>query len=94
MSVKPYAHPHPEKVLKHLIYVWHGHGMQCLNQSVVAWFAHLHQVGFQPTLVMSCKHGTGDVCTVNKVREYHSMCKMVGSVYVAVEIQHDRRSSR
>ncbi len=21
-----------------------------LNQSIVAWFAHLHQVGFQPTL--------------------------------------------
>jgi hypothetical protein len=33
----------------------HGYGMQfesfySLNQNVVAWFAHLHQVGFQPTL--------------------------------------------
>ncbi len=40
--VKPYAHSQPEKVLKHLIYVWHGHGMQFerfyrLNQSIVAW---------------------------------------------------------
>ncbi len=123
MSVKPYAHPQPEKALKHLIYLWHGHGMQyesfysltqsivtccmvctlasgrisanshksgevsvvvmvwmwshmpihnlrrcsttsymyhmdvgcslrgfySLNQSVVAWFADLHQVGFHPT---------------------------------------------
>ncbi len=23
-----YAHPQPDKALKHLIYVWHGHGMQ------------------------------------------------------------------
>ncbi len=36
---------------------------------------------------MSCKHGTQDVCTVNKVGKYHSMCEMVGSVYVAVETQ-------
>ncbi len=40
--------------LKHLIYVWHGHGMQFerfyrLSQSIVAWFAHLHRVGFHPT---------------------------------------------
>ncbi len=39
VSWKPYAHPQPEKVLKHLIYVWHGHGMQferfySLNQKV------------------------------------------------------------
>ncbi len=52
--VKPYAHPQPEKVLKHLTYEWHGHGMQferfySFSQNVVAWFAHLHQVGFQPT---------------------------------------------
>ena len=32
-------------------------------------------------------HGTLDVCKVNKVRKYHSMCKMVDSVYVAIEIQ-------
>jgi hypothetical protein len=37
---------------------------------------------------MSCKHGTLDVCMVNKVREYHSMCEMgVVSVYVAIETQ-------
>ncbi len=28
VSGTPYAHPHPEKTLKHLIYVCHGHGMQ------------------------------------------------------------------
>ncbi len=36
---------------------------------------------------MSCKHGTQDVCMVNKVHEYHGMCKTVDSVYVAVETQ-------
>ena len=36
---------------------------------------------------MSCKHITLDVCTVNKVRKYHSMCEMVDSVYDAVETQ-------
>jgi hypothetical protein len=51
VSVKPYAHPQPEKVLNHLIYVSHGHGMQLerfyiLNQSIMAWFIHFHQVGF------------------------------------------------
>jgi hypothetical protein len=55
VNVTSYAHPQPEKALKHLIYVWHGHGMQferfcCLNQSVVAWFAHFHKGGFEPTL--------------------------------------------
>ncbi len=55
MSVKPYAHQQPEKVLKPLIYVSHGCGMQferfySLNQSVMAWFVQLHHVGFQPTL--------------------------------------------
>ncbi len=55
VSVKPYAHPQLEKVLKPLICVSHGYGMQfemfySLNQSIVAWFAHLHQVGFQPAL--------------------------------------------
>ncbi len=39
------------------------------------------------TCVMSCKHGTQDVCTVNEVRKYHSMCKMVDSVHAAVETQ-------
>ncbi len=56
MNVNPYAHPQPEKALKHLLYVWRVHGMQferfySLNQSVLAWFAHLHQVGFQPTFL-------------------------------------------
>jgi hypothetical protein len=37
--------------------------------------------------IVSCKHSTQDVCTVNMVREYHSMCKMVVSVYVAIETQ-------
>ncbi len=36
---------------------------------------------------VSCKHGTQDVCMVNKVRKYHSMCKMVESVHAAVETQ-------
>jgi hypothetical protein len=53
--VKSYARPQPEKVLKHLIYECHGCGMQferfySLNKSIVAWFAHLYHVGFQPTL--------------------------------------------
>jgi hypothetical protein len=34
---------------------------------------------------VSCKHGTLDVCTVNKVRKYHSMCETVDSVYIAIE---------
>jgi hypothetical protein len=38
---------------------------------------------------VSCKQGTQDVCTVNKVCEYHSMCKTVDSVYVAPLI-HNR----
>jgi hypothetical protein len=37
--------------------------------------------------VMSCKHGTQDVCTVNKVHKYHSMGKTVESVHTAVETQ-------
>ncbi len=37
--------------------------------------------------VVSCKHGTQDVCTVNKIRKYHSMCKMVESVHAAAETQ-------
>jgi hypothetical protein len=53
--MKLYAHPEPEKALKHLINVWHRWEMQyerfySLTQIVVAWFAHLHQVEFQPTL--------------------------------------------
>jgi hypothetical protein len=36
---------------------------------------------------VSCKHGTQDVCTVNKVCKYHSMCEMVESVHAAVETQ-------
>ncbi len=34
--------------------------------------------------VVSCKHGTQEVCTVNKVREYHCICEMVESVHAAV----------
>jgi hypothetical protein len=37
--------------------------------------------------VVSCKHGTQDVCLVNKVRKYHNMCKTMVSVYVASETQ-------
>jgi hypothetical protein len=37
--------------------------------------------------VVSCKHGTLDVCMVNKVRKYHNMCKTVDSVYAAFETQ-------
>ncbi len=36
---------------------------------------------------MSCKNGTQDVCMVNKVRKYHSMCKRVESVHAAVATQ-------
>ncbi len=36
---------------------------------------------------MSCEYGTQDVCTVVKVRKYHSMCKTVVSVYIAIETQ-------
>jgi hypothetical protein len=32
-------------------------------------------------------HGTLDVCMVNKVCKYHSMCKTVHSVYLAIETQ-------
>jgi hypothetical protein len=38
---------------------------------------------------MSCKHGTQDVCTVNKVRKYHSMCEMVESVHAAIKTQEE-----
>jgi hypothetical protein len=37
--------------------------------------------------VVSYKHGTQDVCTVNKVPKYHSMCKTVECVHAAVETQ-------
>jgi hypothetical protein len=30
--------------------------------------------------VVICKHGTQDVCTMNKVRKYHSMCKTLVSI--------------
>jgi hypothetical protein len=52
--------------------------------------------GVQMTSIIVCSthpvclelyHGTLDVCTVNKVRKYHSMCKIVDSVYAAVEAQ-------
>ena len=58
----------------------------------LAW--HLSETG----TVVSYKHGTLDVCMVNKEHkynsmcemvtdEYHSMCKMVNSVYVAFDTQ-------
>ena len=55
VSVQPYAHPQQMEVFKHLVYVCHGYGMQferfySLIHSVVAWFAHLHHLGFQPYL--------------------------------------------
>jgi hypothetical protein len=34
-------------------------------------------------------HGTQDVCMVNKVRKYYSMCKMEQSVHAAVETQKE-----
>jgi hypothetical protein len=53
VSMKPYAHPEPDKALKHLIYVSHGHGIpfeRFYSQSIAARFGHLHQSGFQPIL--------------------------------------------
>jgi hypothetical protein len=38
-------------------------------------------------IVVSCEHGTQDVCTVKEVRKYHSMCETVESVHTAVETQ-------
>jgi hypothetical protein len=54
MSVLPYAHPQLFKAFQHLIYVWHGCGMQFerfyrLNDSVVGSFPHLHHLWFQRT---------------------------------------------
>ncbi len=37
--------------------------------------------------VVNCKHSTQDVCMVNKVRKYHSMCQTVDSVYIAIKTQ-------
>jgi hypothetical protein len=37
--------------------------------------------------VVSCKLGTQDVCTMNKVLKYPSMCKMEESVHAAIETQ-------
>ncbi len=48
----------------------------------VKFVIHLSKEG-----VVSCKHSTQDVCTVNKVRKYHSsMCKMVVSGYVGTKM--------
>jgi hypothetical protein len=38
-------------------------------------------------VVVSCNHSAQDVCMVNKVCKYHSMCKMVENVHTAVETQ-------
>jgi hypothetical protein len=32
-------------------------------------------------------HGTLDVCTVNKIGKYNCRCKMVDSLYAAIETQ-------
>ena len=39
------------------------------------------------THVVSCKHRRQDVCMVNEVHKYHSMCEMVESVHAAIETQ-------
>jgi hypothetical protein len=46
-----------------------------------------HFGGSMEECVVSCKHITQDLCAVNKVRKYHSMCKTVESVYIAIETQ-------
>ncbi len=38
-------------------------------------------------VLWAVKHGSQEVCTVNKVCKYHSMCEMVESVHAAVETQ-------
>ncbi len=38
-------------------------------------------------MLWAVKHGTQDVCTVNKVHKYHGMCELVESVHTAVETQ-------
>ena len=67
MSVQPNAHPQLFKGVEHLIHVCHGCEMQferllSLNHGVVAWFAYLHDLGFQPTL-----KNPGNVCFGNTV---------------------------
>jgi hypothetical protein len=47
----------------------------------------IFQMMFSVLNVVSCKHGTQDVCTVNKRGKYPSMCKTVESVHAAVETQ-------
>ena len=69
VSVKPYAHPQQLKVLKHLIYVWYGCGMQSesfytLKHSKAAWFAHFIWLSFWPTLPNLRKRG--NVCGGNR----------------------------
>jgi hypothetical protein len=65
-------------VLKHFVYVLCG----CKKQ-----FEDSASDPEPQYIVVSFMHGTQDVCTVNKVRKYHTMCKMVVSVYVAIETQ-------
>jgi hypothetical protein len=38
---------------------------------------------------MSYKHGTQDLCTVNDVCKYHTMCETVESVHATVETQEE-----
>ncbi len=39
--------------------------------------------------VLSCKHGTQDVCMVNKVHKYHSMCKTAVCIYCCWDTMED-----
>jgi hypothetical protein len=61
VSVQQNANQESLMMLKHLMYVWNYCGMQfericSINHSVVTWFAHLHHLGFQPTLPNLGKH--------------------------------------
>ncbi len=40
--------------------------------------------------IVICKHGTQEVCTVNKVRKYHCMFETVESVHSAIGAQRRR----
>ena len=75
VSLQSFAHPSQLKVLKHLIYVWHGCGIHfqrrvcSLHHSVVSWFAHSHHLGFQPRSLpwhlYSCHHPPPPLIFIN-----------------------------
>ena len=76
VNVQPYTCPQSQlKVLKHLIYVWHGCGMQTetfytLKHRVSAWFAHLICLSFWPTFLTNSPKsggGRGPICGGNGV---------------------------